>query len=187
MWEPGLRLRVETPLGRGVVSCGKLLGIATYGGRHRRACLGADAGGAESCMFSLGLDCSQIALLEFLAIMLLPLSATSRARADPRRPSGSKQAMADSRRSLPAQCSVPPGVLSSPGCALRRCITPDEQDIVSRCWSCHWYFDSYEHSRIPDQFHAGDPSVPNAMNPMQRETSKPYLTPPNPAPLRDTP
>lgn len=27
---------------------------------------------------------------------------------------------------------------------------------------------SYEHSRIPDQFHAGDLSVPNAMNPMQK-------------------
>jgi hypothetical protein len=58
---------------------------------------------------------------------------------------------------------------------------------VSRYWSCHWYFDSYEHSRIPDQFHAGDPSVPNAMNPMQRETSKPYLTPTKPSTRRDSP
>jgi len=34
----------------------------------------------------------------------------------------------------------------------------------------------YEHCRIPDQTHAGDLSVPNAMNPMQREIKQPIST-----------
>jgi hypothetical protein len=56
----------------------------------------------------------------------------------------------------------------------------DKKSIVSRCLVMplvFWF--PYEHSRIPDQVHAGDLSVPNAMNPMQREINQAVSTPPS--------
>ncbi len=166
------------------------MGSAATPSRNGLHCGGTDAASQDRNMFvvpppRLGLVCSQTPPVEFWLSCCFHGQQCPGLEQAPDTCLRSKHLGDDSRR-CPMR-NVPPREYCPRRAALRRCITPDEQDIVSHCWSCHWYFDSYEHSRIPDQFHAGDPSVPNAMNPMQRERSKPYLTPQNPAPRRDTP